>query len=170
MEWLKKHAEKWMDQLGAYRYCIFVILAGVFLLLLPSGDMTTESNLQTGEDTQELYDLQAFEKKMEQALSQIKGVGNVRVILSLDSGSRRILAQDQERDGEGGGASSTVTLGRGSGEQSVVPLQTMAPDFRGALVVCEGGNNASVRLELAQAVSSLTGLGVDCISICEGNP
>ena len=117
---------------------------------------------------QELYDLEIFEKKLEQTLSQIKGAGDVSVILSLDSGSRKILAQDQKRDGEGGGSSSTVTLGRGTGGQSVVPLQTVAPDFRGALVVCSGGEDASVRLELAKAVSALTGLGADRISICPG--
>ena len=65
---------------------------------------------------------------------------------------------------------STVTLGRGSGEQSVVPLQTLAPQFRGALVVCPGGEDPQVRLKLAEAVSALTGLGADRISICKGNP
>ena len=31
-----------------------------------------------------------------------------------------------------------MTLGRGSGSQEVVLLQTVAPQFRGALVVCAG--------------------------------
>ena len=87
-----------------------------------------------------------------------------------DSGSRRVLAQDREQDRDGGGSVSTVTVGRGSGTQEVVPLQTLAPEFRGALVVCPGGGDARVRLMLTQAVSALTGLGTDRISICEGNP
>lgn len=170
MEWLKKNTGGWIGQLGTYRYCILVILVGILLLMLPSGEKTNESKLNISENFQELYDLEAFEEKLEKTLSKIKGAGNVKVILSLDSGSRKILAQNQERDSEGGGASSPVTLGRGTGGQSVVPLQTMAPDFRGALIVCPGGNDASVRLELAEAVSALTGLGADCISICAGNP
>ena len=92
------------------------------------------------------------------------------MVLTLDGGSRRILAQDQERDGTGGGASSTVTLGRGSGNQEVVPLQTLAPSFRGALVVCPGGGDPRVGLALTEAVSVLTGLGADSIAICGGDP
>ena len=170
MEWLKRKMGRFAERLGTCRYCILVILVGVFLLLLPSGGTGEEAAHQNGEGMQELFDLEVFERKLEQTLSQSKGAGNVRVVLSLDGGSRRILAQDQERDGEGGGTSSTVTLGKGTGGQSVVPLQTMAPAFRGALVVCEGGGSAAVRLELSRAISALTGLGADCISICEGNP
>ena len=91
------------------------------------------------------------------------------MVLTVDSGSRRVLAQDQERDREGGSTVSTVTVGRGSGTQEVVPLQTLAPSFRGALVVCPGGGDPQVRLKLSEAVSALTGLGTDRISVCEGN-
>ena len=38
----------------------------------------------------------------------------------------------------------------------------------GAVVVCEGGGDASVRLKLMEAVSALTGLGTDKIAICKG--
>ena len=64
-------------------------------------------------------------------------------------------------------AQETVTLGRGSGGQSVVPLQTMEPEFRGALIVCPGGGDPQVRLALLKAVSALTGLGADRVCICE---
>ena len=40
----------------------------------------------------------------------------------------------------------------------------------GALVVCEGGDGAPVRLHLTQAVSALTGLGADQIAIVKGRP
>ena len=68
------------------------------------------------------FDLEAFEEKMERALSQVEGAGEVRVVLTLDSDGRPILAQDQERNREGGGSSTTVTVGRGSGQQEVVQM------------------------------------------------
>ena len=51
----------------------------------------------------------------------------------------------------------------------VVPLYTLTPQFQGALVVCPGGGDPAVQLRLLEAVSALTGLGSDRISICEGN-
>ena len=90
------------------------------------------------------------------------------VVLTLETGSRQVLARDQERDGQGASSSTVVTVGRGSGSQGVVPLQTVAPQFRGALVVCPGGGDPQVRLKLIQSVAALTGLGSDRISICPG--
>ncbi len=39
---------------------------------------------------------------------------------------------------------------------------------RPALIVCPGGGDARVRLRLIEAVSALTGLGADRISVCAG--
>ena len=81
-----------------------------------------------------------------------------------------VLAQDLEQEGDGSGSSTVVTIGGGSAGEVVVPLQTLAPDFRGALVVCPGGNDPQVKLRLLEAVSALTGLSSHRISVCEGNP
>ena len=88
------------------------------------------------------------------------------MVLTLKSGSRQVLAQDLERDGERSSA-STVTLGRGSSGEEPVILQTMGPQYQGALVICPGGENPEVRLRISAAVSALTGLGSDRISICK---
>lgn len=161
-------AKKWRGALGKYQYALLVLGLGAVLLLLPSG----RDSPQTGpeeESAAQGFDLAAFEEKMEKALSRVDGAGETKVVLSLDSGSRQVLAQDQERD-EGGSSSAVVTLGRGSGAQEVAVIQTVAPKFRGALVVCPGGNDPKTRLALLQAVSALTGLGADHISICGGEP
>ena len=163
----RERLERWRAALSNYRYMLLVLGLGILLLVLPTGSEPEENaaSVPRGDDVV----LSAFEERLADALSRVEGAGKVRVVLSLDGGSRQILAQDREQDGDGGGSAQTVTVGRGGGSQEVVPLQTMAPSFRGALVVCPGGGDPRVRLELAQAVSVLTGLGVDCISICQGN-
>ena len=141
LDW-PKLALRWKEALGKYKYVLLVIGLGVVLMALP-----TTGQRDKGQE----------------------GAVEVRVVLTLDSDGRQILAQDQERDREGGGSSTTVTVGRGSGQQEVVPLQTLAPEFRGALVVCPGGGDPRIQLRLLEAVSALTGLGTDRISICQGN-
>ena len=54
------------------------------------------------------------------------------------------------------------------GTEETVTLQQISPQYQGALVVCSGGGNPSVRLQVVEAVSALTGLGADHISVCEG--
>ena len=145
---------------------ILVMLLGAFLLLLP--DRNTADEVIPEQNGQVEFELAEFEQRLSQALSRVSGAGETRVVLSLDSGNRTILAQDRQQS-EGGATVETVTLGERSGGEAVVPVQTMAPNFRGAVVVSPGAENPSVRLALTRAVSVLTGLGADRICVCAGN-
>lgn len=146
-----------------YGPLLLIAALGAVLMAVPTGRGGEEAAAQS--EGQE-FDLEGFEEKLARTLSRISGAGEVEVVLSLDSGGRRVLAQDVKQEGERI-TRDTVTLNRGSGGQSVVPLQTDAPRFRGALVVCPGGGDPQVRLELLKAVSALTGLGADRVCICQ---
>ena len=161
-------AQRWKEGLRRYLYVLLVAAAGVALLLLPSGGRDSPGGELPDQEEGASFDLESFETKLERTLSQIEGAGETRVVLTLDGGSRQVLARNQEREGDGGGTSTVVTVGKGSGQQEVVPLQTVAPEFRGALIVCPGGGDARVRLRLIEAVSALTGLGANRISVCAG--
>ena len=158
-----KGMERWKAVLDRYRYALLVIAAGGLLLLLPPAEAERA-------DREAFFQLEELEEKLARTLSGIHGAGETEVMLTLKSGSRQVLAQDTQSRGEGERSVSTVTLGRGSGSQEVVPLQTVAPQFRGALVVCAGGDDPGVRLQVIRAVSALTGLGSDCITVCQGDP
>ena len=43
----------------------------------------------------------------------------------------------------------------------------LSPTYRGALVVCQGGDRADVRLAVIEAVSVLTGLSSDRITVAK---
>lgn len=167
---MKQNAQTWKEKgrevLEKYRYAVLVLVLGVVLLLLPAQGAEPKQEREETPETE--FQLEEFEARLEAVLSRVEGAGETRVILTLNGGSRQVLAQDQQRD-EGGGAATTVVVGKGSGMQEVVSLQTLAPSFRGALVVCPGGGDPQVRLRLMEAVSALTGLGADRISVCRGN-
>ena len=158
--------ERWKKKLREYSPVLLILLVGV-LMMLPTGKAEEENPKRYEESSRiEEFDLEMFEKRLSKTLSEVEGAGETTVMLSLKSGSRRILAQNVERDGEQT-VSTAVTLGKGSGTQEVVALQTVGPQFQGALVVCPGGEDPQVRLRLAASVSALTGLGSDRISICK---
>ena len=93
------------------------------------------------------------------------------MVLTLRSGSRQILAQDTETDQRESSiqtSQTTVVISQGSGVEQPVMLQEIYPTFQGALIICEGGDQPSVQLKLTEAVSALTGLTSDKISICKG--
>lgn len=150
-----------------YRLVWVVILVGLVLLILPTGGEKEDQPEQ--ELTQSAFDLEETEIRLSQALSKIHGAGEVTVVLTVANGPRQILAQDVDRKREEGEEKTeTVVLSRGSGSQETVTVQEVYPRYQGALLVCAGGDDPAVRLQLTQAVSALTGLGADKISISKG--
>lgn len=169
MQWKKR-----LDNLfQRYKYVLLVILVGVVLLLLPplwEKKPAEEKEAQPAQEMGAEDSAAALERRLEEALSRIQGVGEADVILTLKSGPQKILAQDSETSiGERGteASVSSVIISGGSGEEAIV-VQQLSPQYQGALVICSGGDDPEVRLRLVEAVSALTGLGADKISVCKG--
>lgn len=161
--------EKWTGLLKKYRLAALVVLLGVVLMLLPTG-----GKAQTSGDSSELpgetYSLEETEQRMAEVLGTIDGVGRVRIMLTLRAGSSLRLAEDSSLSDSTGGQTKqekqVLTVNRGSGRQEVVVTQQLYPTYQGAVVVCEGaGSSSSVRLAVVNAVSVLTGLSSDRISV-----
>ena len=164
---------KWTAPLAAlakYKYVLLVAGLGALLLLWPGGE--EKKSGPGGEEKPSAAasrtDLAETEKAMEEILGKISGVGRVDVMLSLHSGGELVLAQDSSLRYSGSVQSpdsyerSTQPVTDGGG---VVVTQETYPQYRGALVVCEGGEDDGVRLQVARAVSALTGLGSDRIAV-----
>ena len=171
--WWAGQAKKLAGLAIRYKYVLLVILAGVVLLLLPGGEGEGSQNTrsQVSQTAGQDFDLAETEQRLAQALSKVDGAGEVTVVLTLAGSGRQELAQDTTSSQQEGGqedSRTTVVISQGSGVQQTVALQQLSPEFRGALVVCSGGDDPGVRLKLTQAVAALTGLGTDRIAICAG--
>ena len=155
----------WKEGWDRWKYILMVVLAGVILLLMPSGKQ--HDAVQSAGQSQEIqFDLDKMERKLERALSRIQGAGEVTVVLSLKESSRQVLAQDTQ-ESDSGHSSTTVVVSQGGGYDGTVPLQSIYPKYQGALVICPGGGDARVKLQMMEAMRALTGLGGEKISICK---
>ena len=154
-----------------YKYAALVALIGAGLLLWPGGERNSGGGLPIGQEKAEPPELQA---QLEDILSTVSGVGQVRVLLTVESDGERQLAQDMELEYSGPTASpedysrrsETVLVKGGSGAEPVTVRQTY-PTYRGALVVCQGGDRAEVRLAVTEAVAALTGLTTDRVTVAK---
>lgn len=153
-----------------YKYVVLVVLIGVGLLLWPSGNDDGETRLPEQPSTTQ----RDLETEMADILGAMSGVGQVRVMLTVESEGEKQLAQDTELSYRGDSAapedysrrSETVLVDGGSGDAAVV-VRTTHPIYRGALVVCQGGGQPDVKLAVTEAVADLTGLSADRITVAE---
>ena len=160
------------EKLGKFKYPILVLLLGVLLLLMPKStkEAPTKPTIQDG--SSESTALEVQEEQLAQLLSKMDGAGQVEVMLSVRTGVQTIYQMDSQTqsDTQEGSTSSrqdtsTVLHGTGSGVEIPVIRQKEAPIYQGAVILCEGAENSSVRLSLVQAVASITGLRTDQIAV-----
>ena len=144
--------------LRKYRWPILVLVIGVILMLLPSAephDSVTPAASQAEKP--------GMDQELAHILSQIQGAGEVRVLLTESSGAQTVYQTDV--DGTQDRHEKTVIITGADRSQAGLVQQVIPPKYMGAIVVCHGADNATVRLAIVEAVSKVTGLGADRISV-----
>ena len=185
----KRVASAWNavpEGLKKYKYVLLVVVVGLILLLWPNAPPGGGAESDGGAPVLEAQDGRdisgQLERRIEQALSEVDGVGRVSVVLTLkrdmetqyaedsDTRERRQWAGSALQSYEQDGKSSTVMRkDAGGGEQPLIKSRVY-PVYQGALVVCDGAGDAGVRTRVMEAVASLTGLGYDKISVAGMKP
>ena len=153
-----------------YKLAALAAVIGAGLLLWPGGE-TVEKVERTENVPGSRENIQ---QEMEEILGHISGVGQVRVMLTVDTDGERQLARDTELRYSGATTApedysrrtETVLTDINGGDEAVV-TKRLYPTYRGALVVCQGGGRAEVRLAVTEAVTALTGLTADKVTVAE---
>lgn len=160
---IKKLTQKLPAKLQKLLPALLVLLIGVILLSSP-GKKSENATLPADETVQEV----STEEKLERILSTIEGVGTVRVMLTVATGTEYLYQTDQNISGSDNANStqlSTVTVTDAQRNQSGLLKQENPPQYLGAIIVCSGAERAGIRLAVVEAVSKATGLGADHISV-----
>lgn len=148
-----------------YKYAFLIFLIGIILMLFPGnkGKQTTEVTHQETVVTQ-----LSLEERLAAILSQVEGAGEVQVVLTLSAGEETLFQYDEDSsqgEKEQVIRKDTVIISDASRNEAGLVKQVIPAVYRGAMIVCQGADNPSVRLEIVDAVSKLTGLGANCISV-----
>jgi stage III sporulation protein AG len=157
---VKQQISKLIQQ---YKFVAIILLLGMMLMLLPSKNTQEAPISETNAAT-----IAAPSAELEQILSQIQGVGRVRVLLTEAQGEQIIYVVDRDRSESGDSSSlreqAVVISGNDRTQQGLVS-QVLPPTYLGAVIVCQGGDQPGVRLAVVEAVCDATGLSADKISV-----
>lgn len=143
-----------------------VIIGAVAILLIFVSSLSGGSSAEPvpiKENTAELE--HKLEKRLEQLISEIDGVSQPSVMLTLEQTSQTVYARDERssssRSGDENGSdsdsdsqSSVVIVGSGSGK-SALTESTILPKVRGVAVICSGAENALTKEKVVNTVASV---------------
>ena len=155
---LRQARERCAAWLRKNRLVVLLALLGSLLLLWPTGSRRETVKTETAVSG---FSLAETEEKLEALLGKINGAGAVDVMLTLADGGEAVYQVDETVRDEGREEQTVLA------DKAPVLVQTRQPRFQGAVVVCEGAGDAAVRLALTEAVSALTGLSAERISIVQ---
>lgn len=99
-----------------------------------------------------------METRLETILCRIDGAGQVAVMLTEATGEEILYQTDDQ------GTDTVLVTDSDRSEKGLVRSR-QPPVYRGAIVVCTGADSAAVRLAVVEAVSNVTGLGSDKITV-----
>ena len=149
-----------------YKYVLLICTVGLALLLWPQSEEKAAAT-----DLPDQAEQENLELRLQQILESMEGVGKAQVLLTVEQREATEYAYDRNESqtlSESGSSHNRqqelVTLSEGAG-QAPVPLRRYAPVYRGAVVVCEGGDRAAVKLTVTNVIQSLTGISADRIVI-----
>lgn len=146
---------------------------GIFLLLFGSymdkeqkkADVKAEAESLELNMNAEEYAAEA-EKKIAELCSGVRGVSDVRVMVTLAGGYNAVYAQNSQ-SGASGYRNEFVLTGSGSSEAPLL-VGYSVPEISGVGIVCSGGGDASVRREIISLVSATFGVSSNKIYVTEG--
>lgn len=112
-----------------------------------------------------------MEKRLEEVLVQVKGVGDVSVMITLASSAEKIVEKDKEVNSEEGGSRSSETsvYAGSSGDEIPYVKQEISPGVEGVLVIADGGGDAVVIENITEAVQALFGVDTHKIKVMKRN-
>ncbi len=190
----KYHLDKWFQKDNL----IVLVLLGVLLVVisLPMEEKEEANKVETftgqqgalGESDRprgengydDLYSYATYlEEELEEALSQMRGVGEVKVMITLEASEEQVVEKDEmmvrnnttEEDSQGGSRSiyqmdsgeETIYQKLDSGEMPYV-TKTILPKVSGVLVVAEGAGNGNISKSIVDIAQAL--FHIDAHKIC----
>ncbi|HHX88051.1 MAG TPA: hypothetical protein GX693_07755 [Firmicutes bacterium] len=171
-----------------YQKLLVLLLLGIGLLWLGTWFSSGKEQQvfpaayeQTGEQETRRPGEQALIQELTEMIGQIKGVNNVKIFITLESGSRLELVTDEERtsrqtleEDSGGGSreiveentsETHVILRDNQGQELPLVVQEFQPCYRGVLVVAEGVENPVVKEQVVEALKAVLNLSYHRITV-----
>lgn len=174
---------------------VIICLAGLALLALSLPDIFSLKGGQkpsqtaadpsadpslSGSQTTDSYTRQ-MEKRLEDILKKVDGIGNVEVMLTLKSSGEQVTLKDEpykqdnssETDSQGGSrvtssidkSEETVLVKSDKGDSMPYVIKEIEPRIEGAVIIAQGGDRPEIINEINNAIEVLFGVPVHKIKV-----
>ena len=162
---------KFLESLSGKKKSLILALLGIVGLMLIIFGTFGEKNEEQEEilknsekNTSTMEYIQTLENKIGNIAEQITGSGNVRVIVSVSSGTEYIYVSN-EKLGENSSSKEYITVRTESGADELILFKEIYPEVTGVSVACKGGDSPEIQAKLIAVISTSLNVGSNRICI-----
>ncbi len=161
---------KYIFEKDSLKVKIIVAIGLIGIVLIFASDFLVKSDIQNVKEQENINYTEYvsnLEKKLTDVISSIDGVGNCKVMITLENSSENVFATDTEKKNDDSSVNTKdqyVIYDSEKGETPVL-IKEYFPKVQGVTVVCSGGDNKIVREKVINSVSSLFNITANRISV-----
>lgn len=141
---------------------VFIIVLSVVAVAIFLSSTSLFSSIKTNKNETTGYE-NSVETRLENLLKEVDGVGKVKVFITTDGSSSEEVLKDVETKTENGSIVSEETIVLVGGKPYVTKTQN--PKILGVAVVCQGGDNLSVKVLITEIITTTLSVNPECIRI-----
>ncbi len=179
MDNLKDRAKKLFEKLKKIKHIEIYIAVGFalvlamvyFIFLSPNkteedtGSTQIDATEQTFSSSEEYTSY--LENKLKNVITSLKGVGDAKVMVTLEKGFEYVFATEEEiKTSSNGTTITTVTIVMVDGQPVI--KEEIYPIVEGIVVVADGAGDVGVRMNILSIIQTVIGVDNAKINIMEG--
>ena len=150
-------------------YCTIGFLS-IILICLSEVNFDKKENKKIDANTKNNY-CDLMEEKIENIVSSINGAGNTKVMITIAETEEFVYAKNSKDNHKITEKNNDIhtqndyVLIDDKGDDSGLLLKTLEPKIQGVVIVCDGGDNATVQNEIYSAISALLNISTNKIHV-----
>lgn len=180
---IKQNLKKLFDGDSKIKWIVLIGFIGMILILIsclwPQEKKDNKTSSTEVISTQEY--VEQLEKKVTSMVSEIEGVGQVKVMITLENGVENVYANSEKKVTDyTSGLSSNQSTQRKDSEQEVVIVDggngkkalvvtQKEPTVKGVVVVCEGADRTEVITRVTSAVTTCLNIKSNRVSVVKSS-
>ena len=153
-----------------------MVLIGLSVLIPSNKDTPQTAAAENADEETARYEEKLRERVLA-IVSQIDGVGDAHVSLTLDSGIEYVYAKEEKQDTDMQDDTTGGTTTRASSEEKLIIVEvengrktalvrkTLLPAVRGVVIVCDGGGDPLVVSAVTEAVKTALGINTSQVYV-----
>lgn len=150
---------------------IIVAIGLIGIILIFASDIFSKNNTSDHSLPSQSADyndyVENLEKKLENIISSIDGVGECKVMIILENTNESVYATDNERktDAQGENTQDKYVIYNSDNGETPVLIKEYFPTVQGVSIVCSGGNNIEVKEKIINTVTALFNIAANRVSV-----